>query len=148
MTTPPGIPDENSHATELRRRWTLPENAPFLVALRSALTSGTGDWRAMVRTWTQPWATENDLGGIPLAGANLSGLDLTGVHLSYADLRGATLTGCDLTDASLTGADLREARLVGAVLTRANAVLVSARTDGTLLTGARMQGVRRGFLHP
>ncbi|WNI30780.1 hypothetical protein [Streptomyces sp. ITFR-6] len=84
MTTPPSIPDEESHATELRRRWAQSENAPFLVELRSALTAGTGDWRAMVRSWTQPWGTDNDLGGIPLAGANLSGLDLSGVHLGYA----------------------------------------------------------------
>ncbi|MFE6854526.1 pentapeptide repeat-containing protein, partial [Streptomyces sp. NPDC057674] len=100
--------DENSHATEVRDRWARPENAPALDGIRAALAGG-GDWRALVREWTLPWGTENDLAGIPLAGVRLGGVDLTGVILSYADLSGCDLSGCDLTDAFLTETDLRGA---------------------------------------
>ncbi|MEU0085074.1 pentapeptide repeat-containing protein [Streptomyces sp. NPDC006274] len=84
--------DDNSHATEVRERWSRPENVSALAAIRDALT-GAGDWRALVRDGTQPWGAETDLAGIPLEGAVLAGRDLTGVHLSYADLRACGLRG-------------------------------------------------------
>lgn len=59
MTTPSGVNDGNSHATELRGRWTLPENATSLAEIRSLLTTGTGYWRTRARTWTQPWGAGN-----------------------------------------------------------------------------------------
>ncbi|MER7908941.1 hypothetical protein [Streptomyces sp. NPDC096068] len=47
-------------------------DAAFLAALRSALADGTGDWRTMVRAWTQPWETENDLTDTDLSDADLT----------------------------------------------------------------------------
>ncbi|MFI9119823.1 pentapeptide repeat-containing protein [Streptomyces bikiniensis] len=128
----------------LRGARLLDEIVPALEGVRAALAGG-GDWRALVREWTLPWGTGNDLAGIPLAGAGLGGVDLKDVILSYADLR-----GCDLTDAFLTGTDLREATLVNATLTRVNAGLCDlsgadlsgANADDAVFSRARLVGTR------
>jgi len=76
--------------------------------------------------------------------ANLSGANLRGADLSDANLRGADLSDANLRDANLSGADLSDANLRGANLRGAN--LSGANLSGAELNCAKFYG--RGGTKP
>jgi hypothetical protein len=88
-------------------------------------------------------ATNLNLGGIQLQGADLMVANLQGADLVEANLQGAflwraNLQGADLVAAKLQGADLGQANLQGANLGLAN-------LQGADLRGANLQGANLGL---
>jgi uncharacterized protein YjbI with pentapeptide repeats len=83
-------------------------------------------------------ASEADLRGANLSGADLSEADLRGANLSDANLSEADLREADLSGANLSGANLREADLRGTNLREAD--LREADLSGANLSGANLRG--------
>ncbi len=82
--------------------------------------------------------------GANLAGANLSGADLSEANLRRADLTGADLSGAKCITTNLAGATLIDSNLSGADLTGSNLIkakLNGATTEGTIFTGAHLEGI-------